>query len=198
MRSMFVCIAALASGCSFGLGDTVTFVARNLEVDGQLADGAFASTEGDIAVLARSQDATEGVDIRLTGTDGARSVAGTFVFSGDLGALCPGSYVELREDRGQLVPVDVGGPGRLDELSDLRLDALLVAGAEDLRPDHLWLTSASGTDGFSVMSFMSTTTIDGVDRTIQGTFEVARVAESTDAPGWEGETWEGQPIENWE
>lgn len=202
MRGMVLGIVALAtlSGCSFGLGDTVTFVTRNLSVSGQLADGAFASTEGTIQVLATSQDGTDGVDIELQGTDGSRSVFGILSFDGNLGALCPGSYVELEGEGGSLSATDFGGAPleSLDELADLRLNAQIDAVEESLAPSRMTMTSSEGTGGFAVMRFASTTVVEGEERTVEGTFEVARVVESTDTPGWEGETWEGMPVASWD
>src|SRR5678815_4640732 len=65
-------------------------------------------------------DPEAGIAIALNGVDDGRSVSGELSFAGNLGALCPGSYVELRRDGDALVPVEFGGP-RMDELAGLQL-----------------------------------------------------------------------------
>lgn len=204
MKKALLSAAVLAaSGCTFGLGDQVTFATRNLSVEGELASGTFASTDGTVQVVPLEVDVTRGVMIFIDGRDEERALTSRLRFDGNLGALCPGSRVEL-EGEGVLRAVAQSGAPleMLDQLSRLSLDMQTVVSApeagEELRPSRVVVESAESTGSFSLMRFASTSIVDGEERTVTGSFEIARVVEEAEVPGWEGDTWEGQPIENWE
>lgn len=208
MNMATIGVAALAiavSGCTFGLGEQVTFATRNLSLSGVLADGAFAIEEGTVTVVPREMELESGVVIFIDAADDSHAITATLEFEGNLGALCPGARVELEANGDRLEAVDVRGapPSMAGELSLLRLSMQVSAtspdgGFEDIRPGSVTLSATEGTDGFSRMEVTSTAVVDGEERRLSANFEVARVVESTEVPGWEGDTWNGQPIATWE
>ncbi|MBZ0120108.1 MAG: hypothetical protein K8H88_24170 [Sandaracinaceae bacterium] len=192
-------VVLAASGCTFGLGEQASFVTRNLSLSGQLADGAFATDEGTISVAPQAVELERGVVIFLDGASEGRAISSQIRVDGNLGALCPGSRVELRGTDLLVARSVTGAPAAMvPTLSGLAVSMQIQAGAESLQPTSLTLSSGPGTGGFSTMSFTSTSVVDGEERTLEGFFEIARVVEETTTPGWEGDTWEGQPIAPWE
>jgi len=207
MRWMVTAATACALvGCTFGLGDEVSFATRDLELEGTLADGEFQSEEGTIMVVPRDATSLDrGVQIFVEGTDAdGRRVTSTIEVEGNLGALCPGARVDLVERDGQLAAVDAtGAPSEmLDDLMGLRAvmwaDADTAGGGERIAPATLTLTSRESADGFSRMAFTSETGDDVDPRQVGGSFDIARFVDPAEVPGWEGDTWNGQPIDPWE
>ena len=199
-----VLLATMATGCTFGLGEETSFATRNLTLSADLADGTFTTEEGTVTVAQREADLERGVVIYVEGVDGAQAIDTTLDFQGNLGALCPGSEVELEGEGDSLRAVSASGApeAMLAQLRDLRVEmrtlASASAGTEDLRPLRVTVSSHPGEDGFSVMRFTSTTMVDDEQRTVSGQFDIAVFVEETAVPGWEGNSWNGQPIDTWE
>jgi len=207
MRWMTTAAAVcVLGGCTFGLGDEVSFATRNLELEGTLADGAFESESGTINVVPQDPASLErGVQIFVEGTDAeGRRVTSTIEVEGNLGALCPGARVDLVEDGGRLRAVDASGaPSEmLGDLMGLRAvmwaDADTRDGGERIAPATLTLRARESADGFSRMMFTSETGDDVDPRQVGGSFDIARFVDPAEVPGWEGDTWDGQPIDAWE
>lgn len=195
-----------AGGCTFGLDDEVSFATRNLEMDGVLADGRFDSSEGTVTVVPMSSSTlANGVQIFVEGTDRTgRRVSSTIEVEGNLGALCPGARVELAASGGRLRAVDATGvPDEMRrDLMGLRVlmwaDADTRDGAERIEPASLTLSSRASSDGFSRMAFSSVTDDEVDPRQVGGSFDIARFVDPATVPGWEGDTWNGEPIDTWE
>jgi len=183
-----------------GLGETTNFATRNLRVSGDFGDNAFTIANGTVDVVPSQLDPELGVVIFFEANDGEHVVDGTIDVAGNLGALCPGASVELARDAGRLVAVGVAGapPTVLAPLMGLEMEMSAQEGAQSLVPDRVVMTSSEAEDGFSEMHFEAEAVVGGEPRVIRGTFEIARVVEDTEAPGWEGDTWDGMPIAAWE
>lgn len=197
--------ASLAvSGCTFGLGEVTTFATRNLSVSGDLADGtAFASDEGTVGVVPLGPEVEEGVMVFIEAGNGTQTLNSTLEFTGNLTALCPGARVELAGDSNALSAVTTeGAPApMLEELSGLSLRMRTTTtgpGGETIEPRTSVITSRAGADGFAVLEITGNGVVDGETREFTATFEVARVLESRDVPGWEGDSWNGEPIASWD
>ena len=204
MREMSIAVALALTGCTFGLDDQVSFATRNLEISGDVGDGAFAIDNGTVSLVAAGETLENGVDIFLDGAADGTSVSTALRFAGNLGALCPGARVELGQVGDHLEPMDVRGapPEMATQLSLLSLRTETVASSESgsnvLMPERVVVTSAAGSEGFARMTFESTTVVDGEERVVRGQFDVARIVEPAETPGWGGDTWNGQPIDPWE
>ncbi len=194
----------MASGCTMGLGETTSFATRNLSISGELADGAFAIEDGTVTVISNEREPELGVSIFLDANDETRTIASSLVVLGNLGALCPGASVELVADGDRLIPVAVEGapPMVVAPLMGLEMtmntDARVPSGDEQFVAQRLVMSSTEGEGGFTRMNFEGSAVVDGERRVVTGSFEIARIVEDTEVPGWEGDTWEDQPITNWD
>lgn len=93
-RTLPLCLVALA-GCTFFEEPPDTLVTQNLELWGDFGgDGEFRSVRGD--AWAWTDDLDRGVEFALFADDYVQTVSGTLAIDGDLGALCPGSRVDLQ------------------------------------------------------------------------------------------------------
>ena len=76
------------------------------------------------------------------------------------------------------------------------LSAQMQASTESaqLQPTVVTLSAAPSGDGFSQLRMDSAATVDGETYAVSVRFDIARVLEDESTPGWQGDTWEGQPI----
>ncbi|MEC7519240.1 MAG: hypothetical protein VYE22_05205 [Myxococcota bacterium] len=204
MRNGSWIVALALTGCTFGISDQVSFATRNLEIEGDVGDGAFEIEGGTVNLVAAGDTLENGVEIFVDGAASGTAISSALRFTGNLGALCPGARVELGRVGDRLEPMDVRGapPEMATQLSLLSLTSETVASSESgtnvLVPTRVVVSSAAGREGFSRMTFESTTVVDGESRVVRGSFDVARVVEPAETPGWSGESWNGQPIDPWE
>jgi hypothetical protein len=176
------------SGCTFNDG-AVRFEAQNLQVSGDLGDGAFVSSDGTVQLVTIGQDLARGVFVDLIATQSGRELSASLRIDGNLGALCPGSTVDMAGTGRTLSTVDTFGPPEMvEDLQALTAEmelhqdpgtrvtaSRLRLGSSELGDDSM-LTHLVVTSGVDV---------DGVPHEVTTEFDIAVYVDNVQQDSWD-------------